>query len=52
MATDGGAATVVVSGINIDRVRPVVRVTGVRAGRRTSPPGQLPPAARSTACRG
>jgi hypothetical protein len=32
MATDGGAATVVVSGINIDRVRPVVRVTGVRAG--------------------
>ena len=32
LATDGGAATVVVSGINIDRVRPAVRVTGVRAG--------------------
>lgn len=32
MATDGGAATVVVSGINIDTVRPIVRVTGVRAG--------------------
>ena len=32
MATDGGAATVVASGINIDAVRPVVRVTGVRAG--------------------
>jgi len=32
MATDGGAATVVASGINIDAVRPVARVTGVRAG--------------------
>jgi len=32
MATDGGAATVVVSGVNIDRVRPVARVTGLRAG--------------------
>ena len=32
MATDGGAASVAVSGINIDTVRPVVRVTGVRAG--------------------
>jgi YVTN family beta-propeller protein len=32
MATDGGADTVAVSGINIDTVRPVVRVTGVRAG--------------------
>ena len=32
MATDGGADTVVVRGINIDTVRPVVRVTGVRAG--------------------
>ena len=32
IATDGGAATVVASGINIDSVRPVARVTGVRAG--------------------
>jgi hypothetical protein len=32
IATDGGAATVVVNGINIDTVRPAVRVTGVRAG--------------------
>jgi YVTN family beta-propeller protein len=32
MATDGGAATVVLRSINIDRVRPAVRVTGVRAG--------------------
>ncbi len=32
LAEDGGAATVVVSGINIDRIRPVVRVTGVRSG--------------------
>ncbi len=32
MATDGGAATVVVRGINLDGVRPVARVTGVRAG--------------------
>lgn len=32
MAVDGGAATVVVDGINIDRYRPAVRVTGVRAG--------------------
>jgi YVTN family beta-propeller protein len=31
MATDGGAATVVVSAINIDSVRPVAWVTGVRA---------------------
>lgn len=33
MATDGGAATVVVSGINIDKYRPSVEVTGVRAGK-------------------
>lgn len=33
MAVDGGAATVVVSGLNIDRYRPAVRITGVRAGR-------------------
>lgn len=32
IATDGGAATAVVSGINIDSVRPTARVTGVRAG--------------------
>lgn len=32
VATDGGAATVAVRDINIDRVRPVARVTGVRAG--------------------
>ena len=32
MATDGGAATVVAGRINIDSVRPVARVTGVRAG--------------------
>jgi YVTN family beta-propeller protein len=32
MATDGGAATVVVSGINLDTVRPTVAVAGVRAG--------------------
>ena len=32
MATDGGADTAVVNGINIDAVRPAVRVTGVRAG--------------------
>jgi YVTN family beta-propeller protein len=32
MATDGGAATLVVRDLNIDSVRPVARVTGVRAG--------------------
>jgi hypothetical protein len=32
MATDGGVATVVASGINIDSIRPVARVTKVRAG--------------------
>jgi YVTN family beta-propeller protein len=32
IATDGGAATAVVSGINVDRVRPTPRATGVRAG--------------------
>lgn len=32
IAVDGGASTAVVSGINIDRVRPAVRITGVRAG--------------------
>ena len=32
LATDGGVATVAVSGINIDAVRPVARLTGVRAG--------------------
>ncbi|WP_255888991.1 Ig-like domain repeat protein [Nocardioides astragali] len=32
IAADGGADTAVVKGINIDAVRPVVRVTGVRAG--------------------
>ncbi|GAA1934409.1 hypothetical protein GCM10009797_29740 [Nocardioides hwasunensis] len=31
-ATDGGVATVVVSGIDIDRVRPTVRIAGVRDG--------------------
>jgi len=31
-AADGGADTAVVTGIKIDAVRPVVRVTGVRAG--------------------
>ncbi|GAA4361021.1 Ig-like domain repeat protein [Angustibacter luteus] len=32
IAADGGAATAVVTGINIDSVRPTARVTGVRAG--------------------
>ena len=32
IAADGGAATAVVSGINVDSVRPTARVTGVRAG--------------------
>jgi YVTN family beta-propeller protein len=32
VASDGGAATAVVRGINVDTVRPVVRLTGVRAG--------------------
>lgn len=32
MADDGGAATAVVSGINLDRIRPAVRVAGVRSG--------------------
>jgi hypothetical protein len=32
VATDGGATTVAVNGINIDRLRPVARITGVRAG--------------------
>jgi hypothetical protein len=31
-ATDGGAATATVSGINIDQAVPQVRITGVRAG--------------------
>jgi YVTN family beta-propeller protein len=31
-AVDGGAATAVVSGIRVDRVRPVARLTRVRAG--------------------
>ncbi|HJQ06503.1 MAG TPA: putative Ig domain-containing protein [Nocardioides sp.] len=32
LATDGGAATVVVSGIDIDRTEPTVRVAGIRDG--------------------
>ncbi len=31
-AVDGGVTTVAVAGINIDRTRPSVRITGVRAG--------------------
>lgn len=32
LAADGGAATAVVDGIDVDRVRPSVRIRGVRAG--------------------
>ncbi len=37
--TDGGIATVTVSPINIDRIPPVVRVTGIRAGATYEAPG-------------
>ncbi len=45
-ATDGGVGTVVVSGINIDRVAPTARVSGVTAG---STYVGTAPAARCTA---
>ncbi len=32
VADDGGVGTAVVSGIDIDRIRPVARITGVRSG--------------------
>lgn len=41
-ATDGGAATVTISGLDVDHTRPVVRLTGPRNG--STYPGQAPTA--------